>query len=496
MNKTIKNIALIFCISFIYSSCETVDFGDVNDNPNGPTAGVTSQLLTEAQRYIGGDNDRGGIATNMQGILFTQQLTQGQYPGDSRYATLTRSYNGFFTGPIQNLNRIIELNEDEATKAEVAVFGENVNQVATAKIIRAYILQYMTDKWGGLPYSEGFQGIDNPQPKFDTQEELYTIIFADIEEAISSMNTASNPELLPLEGDLLFDGDMNKWHLFANSLKMTMAMRISHANPSLAQTKFEEVISSGVYIGSNDQNLEYTYGSTDVDDSPWADRWKTREDFLLSVTMMEGLRSKLDPRLFKFSEPSSTGISPNPMFPDNADEAYVGGPNGEVNGNVPDYSFPADRITGKDGTWDNPTPLYTAAQMKFAMAEAALNNWNVGGSTAATLYDEGIQASMEYWGVDAAEITSYVAANPLGDITDIAYEKWVALYLNGWEAWAEWRRLDSPVLTPSANAADPRIPLRDAYDSSVQDNNPDNYSAINAAQGIDDLYTKLWWDVN
>jgi len=483
MNKKIKNIVLILCISFIYSSCETVDFGDVNNNPNGPTAAVTSQLLTQAQRTIP------TVSTNMQGILFTQQLTEGQYPGDSRYATLTRSYNGFFTGSIQNLNRIIELNTDEATKAVAGNFGDNNNQIAVAHILRAYILQYMTDKWGGLPYSEGFKGIDNPQPAFDTQEELYNIMFADLEAAMSIIDSGKSGPA----GDLLFSGDMSKWWLFANSLKMTMALRISDANPALAKSKFEEVVSSGVYISSNAQNIEFNYGTVDADDSPWHDRWKTREDFILSVTMMETLRSNLDPRLFKFSEPSTNGTASNPMFPGNADAKYVGAPNGEVNGNVPDYSFPTATIIYDV---DYPTPLYTAAQMKFAMAEAAVKGWNVGGATASDLFDEGIAASMDYWGVDATDKANYMAAHQFGGMNDIAYQKWIALYLNGWEAWAEWRRLDYPVLTPSANAADPRIPVRDAYDSAVEDNNPANYAAIIAAQGTDDVHTKLWWDVN
>ncbi|MBJ2175019.1 SusD/RagB family nutrient-binding outer membrane lipoprotein [Aureibaculum sp. A20] len=494
MNNKIKNIILVLGISFIYSSCETVDFGDVNNNPNGPTAAVTSQLLTQAQKRVGGfdDNDGNsinGIATNMQGILFTQQLTEGQYPGDSRYSTLTRSYNDFFTGAIQNLNRIIELNEDAATIATAAQFGDNANQIATAKILRGYILHYMTDKWGGLPYTEGFQGIDNPQPAFDTQEEIYNIIFADLESAMSAID----PSKTGPHGDVMFSGDMNKWWLFANSLKMTMALRISDVSPALAKSKFEEVIASGVYISTNAQNLEYTYGTTDVDDSVWHDRWKEREDYVLSVTMMETLRSNLDPRLFKYAEPATAGTATNPMFPGNTDAKYVGAPNGTVNGNVPDYSFPTATIIYDV---DYPTPLYTAAQMKFAMAEAAVKGWNVGGTAATVLYEEGIAASMDYWGVDAADKTAYIAAHPWTSMNDIAYQKWIALYLNGWEAWAEWRRFDYPVLVPSTNAGDPRIPVRDSYDSSVQDNNPTNYTAIITAQGADDNHTKLWWDVN
>lgn len=482
MNKTFKNIAMLLFISFIYSSCDTVDFGDINDNPNGPTAPVTSQLLTEAQKTVS------TIGTHLTGILYTQQLTEGQYPGDSRYASLTYNYNGYYTGPIMNLNRIIELNEDESTKAAAAAYGDNMNQIAVSKILRAYILQFMTDRWGALPWTEAFQGIDNPQPKFNTQEEIYDIMFADIESALSMIDASkSGPQ-----GDVIFGGDMDRWSLYANSLKMTMALRISDANPNLAQSKFEEVIASGNYIMDNMDNIEFHYGSDDSSDSPWHDAFKTREDYIVSETMMESLRTNLDPRLFKYSEPSRETIIDNPLFPGGIDAAYFGAPNGKVNGNVPDYSFPTATII-YDETY--PTPIYTAAQMKLSMAEAALKGWNVG-SDAATLFAEGIEASMNYWGVAEADKDAYLAAHTASTIADIAYEKWVALYLNGPEAWAEWRRLDAPALTPSEFAGDPRIPVRHAYDSSVEDNNQANYDDIIAQQGPDDLHTKLWWDKN
>ncbi len=482
MNKIFKQIVLLTCITAIYSSCENVDFGDTNENPNGPTSAVTSQLLTEAQKDIS------TITTSTTGILYMQHLTQGQYPGDSRYATLTFSYDDYYTGAIMNLNEIISLNEDESTMEEASAYGDNDNQIATAKLVRAFILHYMTDSWGGLPWEEAFQGVDNAQPAFNTQEEIYDILFTEIDEALAMIDeTASGPE-----GDLMFDGDMSRWIVFANSLKMTAALRLSDVNATLAQSKFEEVIASGNYIQSNDENIEFNYASDDASDSPWEDRFETREDYILSEEMVESLRSNLDPRLFKYAEPATDSIVSNPAWPDESDAAYVGAPDGAVNGNTPDYSFPTATII-YDPVY--PTPVYTAAQTKFAMAEAALRGWSVGSDTA-TLFAEAITASMEYWDVDNADITDYLSSHTSATLEDIAYEKWVALYLNGPEAWAEWRRLDAPTLIPSEYAGDPRIPVRLAYDSSVEDNNKDNYDAIIAIQGTDDLHTNLWWDVN
>ncbi|WP_224489941.1 SusD/RagB family nutrient-binding outer membrane lipoprotein [Robertkochia flava] len=493
MKRILRNISLLSCAAVLACSCESVDFGDTNDNPNGPGAAVTSQLLTEAEKTVS------TIGTHLSGVLFTQQITEGQYPGESRYTVLTYNYNDYYTGPIQNLNEIIKLNTNEATKGEAEAYGNNDNQIAVAKILRSYILQFMTDRWGGLPWTEAFQGIDNPQPKFDTQEELYNIMFTEVEEAMAMINMeAPGPQ-----GDVMFGGDMSRWELFANSLKMTMALRISDANPSLAKSKFEEVIASGKYIDSNDENIEFMYGSDDASDSPWHDRFKTREDYIVSETMIESLRSNLDPRLYQYAMPARDSVFQNPVFPALTDAAkypalndslYVGAPDGKVNGNVPDYSFPPAVIIYEDNTF--PTPIYTAAQMKLSLAEAALNNWTVGGADALTLFKEGITASMEYWGVDAEDIANYVDGYTAVTIEDIAYEKWVALYLNGPEAWAEWRRLDAPALTPSEFAGDQRIPVRHAYDASVESNNKANYDEIVSKQGPDNLHTKLWWDVN
>ncbi|MDG3581317.1 SusD/RagB family nutrient-binding outer membrane lipoprotein [Galbibacter pacificus] len=483
MNTIIKHIKIVACITVLCSSCNTIDYDDTNDNPNGPTDAVTSQLLTNALSSIP------DIVVDETPILYMQHITEGQYPGSSRYSGLTYSYDSWYTGPLQDLNEIIAINSNPEIAEDYAIYGANANQIATAKTIRAYFLQYMTDRWGALPWSEAFMGIENPQPKFDTQESLYDFMFAEIEDVLSLIDhSASGPS-----GDILFDGDMDRWEAFANNLKMTMALRISHVNPSLAKTKFEEAVASGLLVTSNDDNIEYHYGTDDASDSPWMDNFRTREDYILSRTMVESLRENLDPRLFEYAAPARDSVSTVTNFPDAIDAGYVGAPNGNVNGNVPSYSFINNEIIY---TPDYPSPIYTAAQIKFAMAEAAVNGWDVGGGDAATLYEEAVTASMEYWGVATEDITEYIAAHPYGGIEDIAYEKWVALYLNGPEAWAEWRRLDAPALVPSSYANDPRIPVRHAYDASIADNNAANYADMISFQGPDNLHTRLWWDIH
>ena len=469
MKKTIKNIAAFMFAATIISSCDTVDFGDTNDNPNGPTAPITSQLLSQAQISVS------TIINHVDGINYVQHITEGQYPGPSRYATLEFSYNGWYTGPVQNLNRIIEVNEDPEQAEEASLFGNNNNQIAAAKLLRVYFLQYMTDTWGYLPWTEAFKGIEGTTPKFDSQQSLYTLMFAEVDDALSKINSGSGPV-----GDMIFGGDMDQWKSFGNTLKMVMALRISDADAATAKTKFEQAVASGALISSNAGNLVYTFGSDDNSDNQWEDRFESREDYVMSETLINSLKAKTDPRMEKYSDPSTaTGL-------------YTGAENGKVNGNTPDFAFITKTVI-KDPVYKS--PIYTYAQTQFSLAEAATKGWNTGG-TAAAHFKSGIEASMMQWGVAAADMNTYTAANTSSTMADIAYEKWVSLYLNGPEAWAEWRRLDAPALTPSIYANDQRIPVRHAYSSSVEDNNPANYAAMVAAQGADNLHTKLWWDKN
>jgi hypothetical protein len=473
MKKTIKQIAVFMFAATVISSCNTVDFGNLNDNPNGPTAAITSQLLSSAQVSVS------SVITTVSGINYVQHITEGQYPGPSRYAGLTFSYNGWYTGPITNLNEIIKVNEDPEKAPIVASFGDNNNQIAVSKLLRAYFLHYMTDTWGALPWSEAFQGIAGTQPKFDSQQSLYTYMFAEVDDALGKINANAGPQ-----GDLLFGGDMDKWATFGNTLKMTMALRISDADAATAKTKFEQAVASGKLITSNSQNLRFTYGSDETSDNPWEDRFFSREDYMMSETMMGFLNAKTDPRKFKYTKPAQNSAVP---------DVYAGAENGKVNGNTKDYAFITDTVIG-DPTYK--VAIYTAAQTHFSLAEAAMKGWNVGGGTAAAHQKMGIEASMMDWGVAAADMNTYTAANAGATMADIAYEKYMALYLNGPEAWAEWRRLDSPALTPSIYALVQKIPVRHAYSPSVADNNPDNYAAVIASQGPDNLHTKLWWDKN
>jgi hypothetical protein len=107
---------------------------------------------------------------------------------------------------------------------------------------------------------------------------------------------------------------------------------------------------------------------------------------------------------------------------------------------------------------------------------------------------------MEYWGVDPADILTYlsnpsVIYEPNNYKKSIGDQKWISLYMNGIESWSEWRRLDYPSLQPAPDAIENReIPRRQAYAQSEYDLNGVNVMEAVNRQGPDVIETRIWWD--
>jgi len=472
INK-IKTLILAVVISF--TACDTVDFGTTNVDPNSPSNAVTSLLLTNVQRGMS------GYVASTTANLYVQYLSNGQYDEESRYQTLNWDTNGAYA-LLQDIKAIIDINNNDATKSAAQAYGSNANQIAAATMLKVWYYQMMTERWGYLPYSEANSPDLTTQPKYDSQEEIYMALLTELDSALAMIDGGNGPA-----GDILFGGDMTQWKTFGNTIKTVMGLRLSKADPAKGKTVFNEAFSGA--ISSNASNIQYTYLTEDTNDNPWQDRFESRRDYLMSdvfVNTLIGTGTNVapeDPRLMMFSEPATTSST------------YVGAPYGESNSATDDYSFITNNIINKG---DAPLMIYTYAEILFARAEAAAKGWTT--EDAATLYNEGVLASMAQWGVDSADAESYLTDNPYSSVADIAYEKWVSLYLQGYNSWAEWRRFKAEGTNsriPLIIAVDllsnaTGIPQRHGYSATAGSLNEANYNAAVSAQGEDALDTVLW----
>jgi len=92
--------------------------------------------------------------------------------------------------------------------------------------------------------------------------------------------------------------------------------------------------------------------------------------------------------------------------------------------------------------------------------------------------------------IDQAAIDAYVSANPLDEanaLSEIGWQYWASTFLNEYEAFSNWRRTDTPELTPVnyvANVTNGTIPLRLAGSPGEAALNQESWDSAAARQGL------------
>src|SRR5690606_25626727 len=205
-----------------------------------------------------------------------------------------------------------------------------------------------------------------------------------------------------------------------------------------------------------------------------------QEDWCVGESLVDFMKAESDPRLEVYAEP-------------NEDGEYIGKPAGYINPEVSGYPRTYVSNIGEHYT-DAKAPLYfiNAVQVNLLIAEA-IERFGAPGD-AATYFQAGIDASLVQNGLEAGAYTpSYDGAQSIGE------QLWVGTFMQGYEAYAEWRRTDIPANLPLAIDPQPgvgSIPTRFTYTNDEKSLNGDNVEAAIANQGEDKLTTKLWWDKN
>jgi hypothetical protein len=360
-----------------------------------------------------------------------------------------------------------------------ALADKAINQKAIIEIFEVYTYSVLAETFGDIPYSEANLGAENFIPKYDDAATVYADLFTRLDAAIAALNTSSDS----FGGEeLLFDGDVAKFKTFANSLKLRMAMRMADVDSEGSKAKVIAAVAAGVY-DANFEGAIFDYIGTDPYVNTIYDGFviDNRNDYCPSNTLIDKMVALNDPRL--------------PLWFTQKDGAYVGIPYGLVDG-VTYNSYSHFTELFFEPTLE--VVLSDYAEMEFFLAEAA-ERWNIGG-TAESHYNNGITASILYYGGTQADADAYLAQTSVAYSTaagnwkeKIGTQKWLAMYNRGIEGWSEWRRLDFPILNFPSGLSYSDIPTRFPYPYTENDMNPSYHDAADAIGG-DTATTKLWWD--
>lgn len=499
-------------------ACDPDRLTRINEDPNNPTSAPPAAVFTYATR-IAMQRWFGSNPTNMRGpVLTAQHLAQVQYPDEDQYLRLDGTVvNGSFINAYAQ-----ELKNFQAV-IDVAKPDEQEMLWGPAQVMRSLIFGYITDVWGDVPYSQALRG-DAAEatllPAYDAQKDIYTGLFRDLNEAVTAM--AAGPSAASTYGpvgaaDPLYAGNRTRWQRFGNSLRARHAMRLANVDPTTARTELNAAIAApGGLIASNADNAQMVWPGDGIYDNPWAVNNRTRDDHRLSDRLLGQMLPYNDPRVPVYAQPTLCYLNPSATGCPASPPQYAGMPNALTASEAGNYSLTSSRpgrvfysttrfCSGCSGLTGARFPSFvmTYAEVSFILAEAAERGWITTG-TAASYYEQGIRASMAQWGVtDAAAINAFLVRPEIVYIPGteglrrIALQKWIALYTDGVEAWAEWRRTCVPeTVKPGPAAIINTVPRRYEYPIREHSVNSANVEAAIARQGPDDFTTRMYWDTN
>ena len=490
----------------------TKDFDAINTDPNKPLDVPANLVFTRALKWgtlYDSDQQLGEHLHANQWVQFFANSTPGfitdMYQNNDGF--VTPFWNDCYANFGADIQQAIRLSAGKP---------EDVNRHAQARIWKVFIMHRITDYWGDVPYFDAFKGGTEgvTMPAYDKQEDIYADMLKELREAADEMDDAKtgnygaadliygNPTSLVYGGSTVA-GVNAKWRRFANSLRLRLALRISKANPAMAEQNVRAALAAGVMTTSADAAIMTNASGLRISQNSLATVLNFN-DSRISRTIVEQLRSTNDPRL-----PLYVGVAPGAAAGANDTLRYRGLPNGLSAAQLatPRYSNAASSFSTAGPLFlqpANPQLILTYAEVCFLRAEATLKGWDSGTRTAQQWYEAGVQEAitMRPFSLTSAVATTYlaqpgIAYSSINALNQIITQKWLSMFgNNGFEAYAEYRRTGFPVLRPGASLGQTNgtVPRRLLYPSTEATYNPAGYAQAIAHQGPNLLTTRVWWD--
>jgi len=438
-------------------------------------------------------------------------LAGGNFNVDSRdISGGAPTWAGYFQNVIKYTHDAISKTKDVPARA---------NLYNMARIWQAYAFMILTDTYGAIPYTEGGAGLTDQIffPKYDQQQDIYPKLIQEFTEASAALSASGTVET----SDILYAGNVAKWKKLGYSLLLRAGMRLSKIDPAKAQTAVQAAFAGGVITLNADNaymrhDANYLNPAGNMLNSTEAANWYLVKSFV------DTLKNNNDPRLAALAiryKGATSGLDQTVDKGTTSIFDQIGMPMGYDNGTIVarakadslksfyDYSQVDRRRMAKP---TSPNFFVTAAQTQLLLAEARFRGWLSSG-TAAQYFTDGIKAHMDQLvtydpgsAVSASARDEYVGAHPLvtgKEMEQINTQYWIASFLNGPEAFANFRRTGYPALPPNpyGQPNNPDVPngtfiRRIGYPTSELSVNAENVQAAIAIMGPDKLSTRLWWD--
>ena len=499
-----KITCVILLFSLMLSSC-TKDFQEINTDPNNTPNALPQQLLAPAlvsTVHLNMIRNRNFNNELMQITVDMSDADGKVFRYDYRNNWSDYLYNGWYS-ELTNFKDLYKIASEP--------LNYNRSYMAVSFICQAWIYSLLTDTYGDVPFTESNKAREGIlEPKFDKQKDIYAGILQYLQEANTLLK---ENDALVASSDPVYNGNINGWRKFGNSLALRLLLRISgkaEVSAEVADMIRLIVDNPADYpiMTSNSESAILEWTGVAPYTSPFI---TVREQDFRGVSIasffIDNLVNWNDPRIdLSYGTGSPTLTNRWAIAPSQG--AFEGVPSGYSPGNNPARKSYFYSMTHNGGT--GPTlqtePLagmiMNYAELQFILAELALKGIISG--DAETFYKEGVQSSISLWLPNwNVPVTTYLENADMQWSTAVSFDekmerihlqKYYALFLTDLQQWFEYRRTGHPVLPQGDGLRNNGImPARMSYPVYVQSTNPTNYQAAVASQGPDDISTQVWW---
>lgn len=526
MTKMGKRLIIIMGICCLFGISCTSRFKDINidrsgitdedlkadNNDHGIRLGIIQQGIYFNYDYGKGKNWPFQMTQNLNADMFSgymhdaKPLNGGSHNSD--YNLQDGWNSAMWSHTYAYIFPQIHHSEDSTRTRFPAFFG-------ITKILKVEVMHRVTDYYGPIVYTH----FANPENGYlpDTQEKVYDQFFHELDTAVTvlSEHITKNPQATEFaKFDILLDGRYSSWIKFANSLRMRLAIRIATADLERARSEFCKALDNS--WGIFEKESEIVAVSTKKGYSnPLGEINRVWNESYMSASMESILNGYADPRREVYFESCT-------------DKRFEGQFRGIRQGTCFAHNYYRDlsKLTVSQST---DAVLMTAAEVWFLRAEAALRGWTT--ENAGTCYENGITTSFYQHGIYKIDdyLNSSAIASDFEDTYDsenniaarcrvspkwieeddkevklekIITQKWLAIFPEGCEAWAEQRRTGYPRLFPVRfnnsrnNCIDTELMIRRLNFPGllIAENKKQYDMLVKALGGEDNGGTRLWWD--
>jgi hypothetical protein len=425
--------------------------------------------------------------------------------------------------------------EQQSTKQ----LGNQTNKYyAIAQFYKAYAYVWLSQRVGDIPASQAGSET-NLTPKFDTQHDVYQLSLSLLDKAnsiLGALNATPSVANAALDGGDIYGLTSLQWQKVVNAFHLRVLISLSKRATDNADLQVPQQFAAIVnnpaqypLMVSNADNMLYKYNAAFNPYPIYANGNSPYNNFAnISKTYLDITTANQDPRTFATSTPAPAQIAAGKLVSDFT--AYVGAdinvaqPALLTSSNNGAYSFTNYNryYTSNLGANAEPYVLISYAEMCFNIAEGINRGW-VTGPNSTTWYNNGINASLSFFGLTNGQVYTvadlagktigttvinipqflananvvYMGDNANG-LAQILTQKYIALFDNsGYEAYYNYRRTGIPAFAQGGvgiGTPNNLIPRRWMYPALEITYNPSNYQSSISSQfgGTDDLFKDTW----